>query len=230
MKYFVLFSLSLLFLSCTKKTEAAENFDIEDTVVVTQKEDSANVWISKNKDFLNKFRQIELDSTKFIAPDYSEKNIGKPLSKEELLLFPEDLNYQTFTGDYNDFEAVSRFEINENTIGLVARMPGEYSFTSLKLFFYDKKSDAMLPKYFELADKLGDAGYSEEIKSWVWKENNQLKSFSYLWTSIEPIEPDDPTRPSRTDDYYLIKLSPEKFDTVRVSTADLPKFKKLLTK
>ena len=60
------------------------------------------------------------------------------------------------------------------------------------------------------------------------ERRNQLKSLTYYWTKVEKIEPDDPTRESHTNDYYLIKLSPEKIDTARISKANLGKFQKLL--
>ncbi len=222
---FVFFAAALF--SCSKSETSAEKSSVDTFSTVNSSPDSAKVWTSKNQDFLDKFRQIDLDSTRFVAPDYAEKSIGPSFSEEEISLFPFEVT-ESFVGNKTDFQAHSRFDIDENTIGLVARMPGEYSFTALKLFFYDKTKDEVSPQYFELADKLGDAGYAEEIKSWLWKEGNQLKSFTYLWTTIEPVDPEDATRPSRTDDYYLIQLSPEKIDTFRISKPDLVKYQKLL--
>ena len=232
MKNLVFAFILLAFLdSCKKNEKIVADISTADTIALPEKDtlQAEKKWLSKNQDFLDKFKWIEIDSTKFVAPDYGDKGVGPKLTKKELQLFPETLDISSFTSkDYNGFEAHSKFYINKNSIGIVARMPGEYSFTSLKLFFYDKNKDEILPKYFELADKLGDAGYSEEIRSWLWKENNRLRSFSYKWTKVEKVEPDDPTRESRTDDYYLITLSPEKIDTARVSKRDLVKYENLL--
>lgn len=231
MKNFILASaLSAVIISCKKNEQAVTDELTSDSVAVIRNDtaDSPLPRISKNQDFLDKFETVVLDSTKFVAPNYDSKGMGKRLDSLEVALFPKELNYSHFSSDYSEFEAISKFDIDSNTIGLVARVPGEYSFTSVKLFFYNRTSDELLPKYFELADKLGDAGYTEELKSWLWKDGNALKSLSYLWTTVEPIEPDDRTRRSRTDDYYLIHLSPGKFDTVRLSKNDLSKYRNLL--
>ncbi|UOE41698.1 hypothetical protein MTP09_03405 [Chryseobacterium suipulveris] len=227
MKKLFLAAVFFAIASCSEKKEITEE-TAKSTDTVTLKQDSAKVVVSKNQQFLDKFKIIELDSTRFVSPDYDVKNVGPSLTKKEMELFPKSLNVDSFVGEQSDFQAYAKFEINPQLLGLVARMPGEYSFTALKLFFYDKTKDEILPQYFEVADKMGDAGYSEEIKSWLWKEGNQLKSLTYYWTKVEKIEPDDPTRESQTNDYYLIKLSPEKIDTARISKANLGKFQKLL--
>ena len=107
-------------------------------------------------------------------------------------------------------------------------MPREYAFTSMNLYFYDNVNDEVLPNFFEVADATADAGYSEETKNWLFKEANQFKSFTYHWTKVEKLSAEDPTRQSRTDDYYLIKLSPVKIDNARVSKENLVKFQNLL--
>lgn len=225
----MLFAIVFALYSCKKTETTITNNPAADSKMTGQSDTVQVVeWTSKNQEFLDKFRTIELDSSRFVAPRYDEPKIGPSISKAELELFPKSLKVDSFVGEPEMFQAFLKFEIDENHYGLVARMPGEYSFTSMKLFFYDKKQDAILPQVFELADATGDAGYSEEIKSWLWKDKNELKSFTYHWTKVEKIEPDDPTRESRTDDYYIIKLSPEKIDTVRVSKTDLPKYQKLL--
>lgn len=231
MKYLLAIGIVAMTLVSCKKSETTTNETLQNDTAVVIKSDSVATekpWVSKNQAFLDKFKTIELDSTRFVAPNYEQKGLGPSLTKKELDLFPKDLDFSSFSSDYKEFEAISKFDINENLIGLVARMPGEYSFTSLKLFFYDKTKDEILQKYFEVADKLGDAGYTEEMKSWLFKDGNQLKSFSHHFTKVEKIEPDDPTRESQTNDYYIIKLSPEKIDTLRVSKTDLPKYHKLL--
>lgn len=232
MKNLLLATFILAFFASCKKNETAVNNSVQtDSAVTADKIDSVQTpktWVSKNQAFLDKFKTIELDSTKFSAPNYDVKSVGPSLNKEEIQLFPKSLNVESFVGQTDNFQAHSKFDINENLIGLVARMPGEYSFTALKLFFYDKTKDEILPKFFEVADHTGDAGYTEKLTSWLFKDGNQLKSFSYLFTKIEKVEPGDPTRESRTDDYYIIKLSPEKFDTLRVSKPDLVKYQKLL--
>ena len=229
MKNLMLFAIVFALYSCKKTETTVTNTPIADSTTVSPA-DTVQVaeWTSKNQVFLDKFRTVELDSSRFVSPRYDEPKIGPTISKTELELFPKTLNIDSFIGEPEMFQAFLKFNINENLYGLVARMPGEYSFTSMKLFFYDKKQDAILPQFFELADATGDAGYSEETKSWLWKDKNELKSFTYHWTKVEKVEPDDPTRESRTDDYYLIKLNPEKIDTLRVSKSDLPKYQKLL--
>lgn len=229
----LLFAAVLLtaFTSCKKnETTVNQRYEADTTASVSQNNtlQTERPWVSKNQVFLDKFKIIELDFTKFSAPNYEVKSVGPSLTKEELQLFPKSLKVDSFIGEPDSFQAHSKFDINDNLIGLVARMPGEYSFTALKLFFYDKIKDEILPQYFEVADHTGDAGYSEKMTSWLFKDGNQLKSFSYHWTKIEKVEPDDPTRESRTDDYYIIKLSPEKMDTARVSKPDLAKYQKLL--
>ena len=217
--------------SCSKKEErsvnAARPFNVE-----KQKRDSATAppWISNNQEFLDKFPQIIPDTLKFRAPNYDDKELGKKLTREEVQLFPNGHQLESFLGG-GDFEAVGKFELDENTFGMVARMPGEYSFTALQLFFYDKKKDSFLPGHFELADKLGDAGYSEEIRSWLfWDTNKRLTAFTHVYTSVEKVDPADAVRPSKTNDYYMVTLTPQKFDTVRVNAETFAKMRPLLNR
>lgn len=223
---FIAFSMALF--SCNK-TENASHYTSDSTVAEQKDTVTADERISKNQEFLDKFRTVKLDTLRFAAPTYDEPNIGPTISQSELELFPTDLNLDSYVGEPAMFQAFLKFDINDNLYGLVARMPGEYSFTSMKLFFYDRIKDEIAPKYFEVADATGDAGYSEAITSWLFRDAEQLKSFSYHWTKVEKIEPDDPTRESRTDDYYLISLSPDKIDTVRVSSSELSKYRELLS-
>ncbi|MDO5509198.1 MAG: hypothetical protein Q4F57_00745 [Weeksellaceae bacterium] len=94
------------------------------------------------------------------------------------------------------------------------RTPGEYSYTSLTLFFYDRQQDAFVDKYFELADQTGDAGYSEEKFSWLFKEGDTLRSYTYHNEKLEKIEPSDNTETFDRRNYYLVSLTPQKFDTL----------------
>lgn len=226
----ILLSLLLAVSACQKKETAASSVIMEDSssAVLTDSVETVTPWVSDNQDFLDKFRTVEIDSSLFAPPTYEEGSIGKPLTADELKLLPSGLNTDSYIGNLTDFQAYTKFDIDANTLGLVLRTPGEYSFTALTLFFYDKKTDRILPKFFELADQTGDAGYSEKLTSWLIKDGNQLKSFSYHWTKVEKVEPDDPIRESRTDDYYLISLSPEKIDTARVSKNELSKYQHLL--
>ena len=230
MKILTIIFLVLTMYSCSKTETSQQKSTLDSVSVSNEIIDSSKVWVSKNQDFLDKFRTIEVDSSMFAPPKYDEKQIGPSLTTEELQLFPKMLNTDSFIGSLQDFQAYTKFEIDSNTLGLVLRTPGEYAFTALTLFFYDKTTDEILPHYFELADEMGDAGYSENLTSWLIKDGNRLKSFSYQWTKVEKIEPDDPTRESRTDDYYLIELSPQLMDTARVSPAELPKYRHLLSK
>lgn len=226
----IILSLVLAVTACQKKETAETSVIVEDSMSVAPADLAQTVapWVSTNQDFLDKFRRIEIDSSLFAPPTYEEGSIGKPLTADELKLLPKGLNTESYIGNLKDFQAYTKFDIDPNTLGLVLRTPGEYAFTSLTLFFYDKKTDRILPKFFKLADQTGDAGYSEKLTSWLFKDGNQLKSFSYHWTKVEKIEPSDPVRESRTDDYYLIKLSPEKIDTARISKSDLGKYQHLL--
>ena len=216
MKKILLVLIALIVSSCSKneEKEISESIHKKDSASIVQ--DSIQDWVSINKDFLDKFRKISVDSTKFIAPEV-EDQLGAILNKDDLKHFPKSLNWDTFAG-VEKFETVGKFEFNEKFLGLLMRTPSEYSFTSVKLFFYDKNQEKILPNYFELADKWGDAGYTEEVKSWLFKsEENQLISFLHLYRDLQKIEPSDPTKPFTTNEYFRIQLSPEKFDTMRVS-------------
>ena len=178
--------------------------------------------ISENQPFLDKYRTVELDTLHFVAPRYDEGKIGRDLTDKDLELFPETLVLDSFWGEDAEFQAFLKFEVDENLLGLMTRMPGEYAFTSMKLFFYDLENDQMLPTYYEVADEMGDAGYSMEKKSWVYREGNQVKSFTYHMEKEDKIEPDDPTIPWKKERYYIVDLNPEKMDTIE---SDLAKMK-----
>ena len=229
MKNLFLIAIVFLIFSCNKKNEEvpSQQTESQDSLVIEQ--DSAEKWVSKNQGFLDKFKTLELDSIGFTSPEYDDK-LGISLTKEDLKLFPKSMNWESFSAD-NQFETVGKFNIDKNTIGIVLRTPSEYSFSSLKLFFYDKNKEEISSKHLELADQWGDAGYSEEVKSWLYRdEKGNLKSFLHLYRDLQKIEAPDPTKPFTTNEYFEIEISPEKLDTARISKADLAKFRKLTGK
>lgn len=125
------------------------------------------------------------------------------------------------------FYACYKFDLDNNTIGLITRTPSEYESSSIKLFAYHKKTNTMTFET-ELAENWGDAGDALNKSSWLFRAHGSgwlgiIEQFNYS----EDLE--DTTVPiSETYDYYHFKWNGSKIDTTSTDSSALVEiFKKM---
>lgn len=222
-QYIVYVVAAILLASCNPPSKDIEvNSSIVDTLQVIREDDKFG--ISKNQEFLDKFRLVVFDTMRFISPTWDEGKIGPNISANEMKLFPATFTEDPYWGDQGEYQAFLKFEINDKHYGLVARMPGEYAFTSLQLFLYDRIADQIIPPHYELADVTGDAGYKEEKHTWLYKESNAAVAYTYHLEQLDKIEPSDPVIPYKKENYYLVQISPDRLDTLQTDGSKVAEF------
>lgn len=209
--------------SCNKKAEEQKVSAIDSAVIKAP--DTA--YVSMNIEFLNKFKETTADTLLFQSPENSIQPIrnAPQINDEEIHLFPTLFKKGNLRKP--DVYAISKFSLDKDNIGLVVQSPGDYSLSALNLLVYNKQADGITAT-IELADRTTDKGYSDEKKTWLMKDSLGIKGLMHLYTSIEPVDANDPTRPSKTNDYWWIRFKNGKIDTTRVSSSEMPLANKIM--
>ena len=188
------------------------------------------VKVSKYADLLKKFKLVSFDTLK-VYYRYDDKRLdGKELTLKEAKIFPIGLA-ENYFGKLSGVYACCRFQIDSTTIGLIARTPSEYESSSVKLFLFDIKRDALSKEYFELSQDIGDAGDYYHRTSWLFKtKKNEIHSLVYDYSSYNN-EVDDTSNHTIDEwrTYFVINCMSPKFDTLSKNEVQLKKrFKRLL--
>jgi hypothetical protein len=159
---------------------------------------------------LSMFENISLDTLNvYSAPDTYDEYEGRVLDSKEVSLFPADITDRAIDDPPGIF-AVYKFDIDKNTIGLIARTPSEYESSSVKLFFFDKVKKRIAPSYVELAENIGDAGGYMIKDAWLFTDNNHEKLKALLMQEDghdNSVDNPDDTTTDTWNYYYLLDLS-----------------------
>lgn len=196
-------------------------FSCADTPKERPVEKTKEVRVSKFQQLLTKYKDISFDTLEvFAAFDMDKKSYkysGVELDSTEMMLLPEGLG----SLEPHSFFACYKFTIDSASIGLITRVPGEYSPTSIKLLVLDTKLDSVV-SYFELSDLSGDAGDMWQKTSWLYKNENSYRSL--LWQELTHdhiVDDEADSTVDRTNNYYLIDFSSLKPDTIVRDTMKL---------
>jgi hypothetical protein len=174
------FFLSLLFMSCgSNKSHTAIRVGKYDKLLAFYRPvniDTLKVFSSENVDSVGyKYKGVMIDSTTF-------------------RLLPGTESYTTDPYLYNQFFATYKFYLDSNTIGLITRVPSQYSCSSIKLYFYYKNSDT-ISDGLELADAFGDANWYFEKTGWIFKTGKG--AYEYFIYNHDVTLPEDDTAGSK---------------------------------
>lgn len=223
MKKIGLFFLLIFLMSCNKKTKETKVSAIDSAVIKAP--DTA--YISENMEFLNKFKDVSGDTLVFVSPENSSQPLRNAphISDEEIRLFPSLFKKGNLKNP--DVYAMSRFSLDKDNIGLVVQSPGDFSLSSVNLLIYNKPGEG-ISGTIELADRTSDAGYTDEKKTWIIKDSTGIKGLMHFYTSIAPVDANDPTRPSKTNDYWWLHFKNGKIDTTRVSPQEMGEANKIM--
>jgi hypothetical protein len=158
--------------------------------------------------FLNKFKSISFDTLQVHSPDWNrnDKYYGIPLDSVDVTLFPLSMAKEHSIA-YPTLFACYKFPLEGNKYGLIVRAPAMYSSTSIKLFIFDLNV-GKLKESVELADLWIDAGDTIEKISWLFKEQEKIKAFTWIRESHDnDVESLADTTVDRWDYYYLLSIS-----------------------
>ena len=211
--------LIFFLLSCTGQTDKSATGDTN--VIAAGKETL--------KRFTSKFEHISIDTFKVYSSDNLEsgnyKFKGVKLDSAEVALLPNNL-IERFKFD-KDFYACFKFQIDSTYSGLIVRTPSEYMPSSIKLLILDNLEEKVIDSFIELAESIGDAGYSLEKKTWILDDNK----FLLMQRDFEDksVENEKDTTTTITEYLYLIEFNNQRFDTLNKDTSRLlKKYRKIL--
>lgn len=133
-----------------------------------------------------------------------------------------------FEPSSDPYYACFKFNLDNNTIGLITRCPDEYASSSIKLFAYHQQNNTITFET-ELANTWGDAGdfldkssilYRNIDKGWMGIIENYVGS--------EATPADSTTLGFESFDYYHVKWEHQRLDTIsRDSSALTDIFRKI---
>jgi len=173
---------------------------------------------------LKKFKQVSIDTLKVYSAEDLESNSykykGKPLDSVDIALFPKEIS-GLYESD-SSFYACYQFNIDSTRIGLITRTPSEYISSSIKLFLFDKKADA-ITNYFELADQWGDAGDALDKTAWIVRDRKKnIQAFLWVNETLDnSVEDETDSTIESNNYYYLVDLSKQAIDTTNNDSAKL---------
>ena len=185
------------------------------------------------ENLLTKFKEVSIDTFEvFSANDLDNTNYkfkGVELDSSDVMLLPNKMA-ERYSYDHG-FYACFKFPIDSSRFGLIIRTPSEYDASSVKLFVLDTVSKKINDDYLELAESIGDAGYSMERRSWILKSGDSNLTF-LIWqqdSEDKSVEDENDTTVVSTDYVTLTRLSKQSFDTLSNDSEKLiKKFEKLI--
>lgn len=171
--------------------------------------------LSKYADLLTRFKPLQFD-TLHLYSEYKEKYkyTGIALDSQSIRLLPEHIANAHFNGGMGVF-AIGRVELDSNRIGLIARTPGDYEETSIKILVLNKEKDTLVNE-LELGETWGDAGDIVTKDAWLFRTNDK-KWKTFIWVvnlHDNNVDDSNDTTVVRTDEYYLVNLTNNRFDTI----------------
>lgn len=179
---------------------------------------------SRHQKTLAYFYNVGIDTLEVGSPrDSASLFYGKEIDSSGAMLFPEDIRKQHFNNPPGLF-GVFKFAIDSNRLGLIARTPSEYESSSMKLFFFDLKKDA-ITDYFELGETWGDAGDYMEKNAWIFRDSTKhLQTLIWEHQSHDNSVDNPKDTTIETADYYtLLDISTPRIDTLFDRKETLPK-------
>jgi len=182
---------------------------------------------------LSKFKEISFD-TLFVYSLNDEVTLenyefkGIKLDSSDAILFPEKISHAHFVDPPGLF-ACYKFKIDSTRTGIIARTPSEYFPSSIKLFIYTLGKDTLIESN-ELAQFIGDAGALRNINSWIFRDTQGFKAFTWLRDSEDnSVENEKDTTISVSDYFSLYDITKDKRDSIGRHISQLPsKFVNLL--
>jgi hypothetical protein len=211
---FSFFLLIVLFTSCGEKAPEGTVSQKPEAVKVSNLSLVENIFKDISSDTLYVFSDYEN------APGFQFK--GKAMDSLQAYVLPYEIrNKYSF---YKDFGACYKFEMEPGKIAMIARVPGEFSSTAVKLFLFDVKKDSVI-NFINLSDVFGDAGEWDWGKSCIFKDGaNGKRLLTYCYFSYQNPVGDENSSDTLTEvrnKYFLLDLSGKFGDTLSKDSAEI---------
>jgi hypothetical protein len=163
------------------------------------------------------FKELVITDTLFLYSVWSDdthyKFKGRSMDSLQVraLSTEESERYSYF----KDFGACFKFPIDSLRMALVARVPGEYESTVLKLFMFDVQKDSVIHTLY-LADVFGDAGEAMSYSSCLFRDKAHKLTLATYWSSEydHRVGDEKDTTVEHWNKFYLIDLSDIHADTL----------------
>ncbi|MDF2192555.1 hypothetical protein [Paraflavitalea sp. CAU 1676] len=215
MKYGMMLAILVSFAGCESAPKPIETKQVERP--------------TKYKPLLNKFKTLNFD-TLHVYSSYEQQYeySGVALDSQSIKLLPWPLSENRFQEGSMGVFAIGQFEIDSNKVGLIARTPGDYEETSIKLLLLDKARDT-ISESIELGESWGDAGDIATKDAWLYKTKDR-KWQAYIWMmNAHDNSVDDPKDTTVVEEhfYYLVDFSNKSFDTISTGENASRSFKHL---
>jgi hypothetical protein len=170
------------------------------------------------------FKDLVITDTFFLYSPWSDdahyKFKGMPMdSLQVLALSSQESNRYTY---FKDFGACFQFPLDSSRVALIARVPGEYESTVLKLFMFDVQKDSVIHTLC-LADVFGDAGEVMWYSSCLFRDKSHKLTLATHWHSeySHSVDNENDTTVERWNKFYLIDLSDIHADTLSKDSATI---------
>lgn len=208
-----LFAITISFLVIACHTNS-DNKPIFNTATLQA---AAATYTPSNKyaKLLAQFPVIHFDTLALVPPeeDSSRRFKGRDIDSSYWSLLPADMYHAEEVG------AISQFAIDSNSVGLLIRRMGEYSYSSLVLMVYNRKTDK-ITEWTELANEEGDEGSVRTIKSWLFT-SPQHRMQTLQWIHDTELDLDNDTLSYVSDHYSLFNIAP--YNTISADSMLLQK-------
>ncbi len=181
---------------------------------------------------MTKYSQIEklfkdvASDTFYVFSDWEIQNPkylfkGTTMDSIQISLLPYELkNKYTWT---RDIAACYKFPIDASRIALIARLPGEYESTAIKLLVFDLEKDSVV-ETIHLSDVFGDAGEVYTYRSCLFKDKEKKPLIlTYSYSSYDHGVNGDSTDTAveTWNNYYLTSLLKTPADTISKDSATI---------
>ena len=182
---------------------------------------------------LKKLKEVSADTLEVYSTDDLENADfafrGTKLDSVEIATLPNKMR-EVFNYD-RDFYGCYQFRIDSIHVGLIIRTPSEYVTSSIKLFVLDNSSEEILDTFVELAESIGDAGYSMTKTSLIFKDGIRLNYLIWQQDSEDMSVENENDTTIRTSDYlHLLTFDKKTFDTLNNNTDELQRMYKQLNR
>ena len=183
---------------------------------------------SKYEYLLKRFKPLQFDTLHLYSQYHAQyKYTGTALDSLSIKLLPEHIASAHFNGGMGVF-AIGRVDLDSNTIGLIARTPGDYEETSIKMLLLDKNRDTLINEV-ELGETWGDAGDAVTKDAWLFRTNDK-KWQAFIWVvnmHDNSVDEHNDTTVVRKDEFCLVNLTNKRIDTIATGESAHKDFKHL---
>lgn len=210
MKVSVLLVISLIALQACSESEAEKTAEVPKT--------------SRLSIVDSLFRDLIIEDTFYVYSSWGGQENhpfkGVPMDSAQVASLTYDLK-MSYTY-FKDVGACYKFPLDASRFALIARVPGEYESTAIRLFIFDVEKDSVV-QTLSLADVFGDAGESMSYSSCVFREKDHGLKVATQWHSeySHSVDNENDTTVERWNRFWILDLGKHTGDTLLKDSATI---------